>query len=408
MRLACVVHRFGAEIAGGSEGHCRVIAERLAEHHTVTVLTTTARDHVSWRNEYPAGSSVLGPLTVHRFPVVRQRVIREFADISETVFSGDATPDVQAEWFRQNGPEAPALLEHLKAHGGEYDRILFWSFRYYQSFFGLPIVAERAILLPTAEEDPAIRIGVLADYFTRPAGMIYLTPEEQTLVERRIHGRVPPSCIIGSGLDAVATAAAGEHHAALASVGVETPYVLYLGRIDPNKGCDTLLRFYARWADRQRQQDARRQPGRSEHPIPLVMAGPANMPIPSHPDVRSLGYVPAAVRESLLAEASLLVVPSPFESLSMVLLEAWNHGVPALVNARCKVLEGQAQRAGGALAYRNYDQFAVALTRLLDNPAVARQLGRSGQAYVERTYRWPHVMETLERFLQAVGPAVAA
>lgn len=391
MRLACVVHRFGAEIAGGSEGHCRVIAERLAQQHEVTILTTTARDHVSWRNEYPPGTSTLGRLAVRRFPVARQRVIREFADISEAVFSGGAPADVQADWFRQNGPEAPELLRFLTEHGHTFDRILFWSFRYYQSFFGVPLVAERAILLPTAEEDPAIRIGVLESYFSQPAGMIYLTPEEQTLVERRIRGRVPPSCIIGSGLDEPPSADAAE----LARVGVEAPYVLYLGRIDPNKGCETLLRFYTRWADG------------AARPVPLVMAGPANMAIPRHPAVRPLGYVSAAVREALLANATLLVVPSPFESLSMVLLEAWNHGVPALVNARCKVLEGQAQRAGGALAYRNYDQFAVALSRLLREPSVAHELGRSGRAYIDRTYRWPQVMQTLESFLAAVGPAVA-
>src|SRR5436853_449002 len=28
MKLACVVHRFGADLAGGSEGHCRLIADR--------------------------------------------------------------------------------------------------------------------------------------------------------------------------------------------------------------------------------------------------------------------------------------------------------------------------------------------------------------------------------------------
>lgn len=391
MRLACVVHRFGAEIAGGSEGHCRVIAERLAEQHDVTILTTTAKDHVSWRNEYPAGESTLGRLRLRRFPVVRQRVIREFADISEVVFSGDAPADVQTEWFRMNGPEAPDLLAYLRQHGHDFDRILFWSFRYYQSFFGVPLVAERAVLLPTAEEDPAIRIGLLDHYFSQPAGLVYLTPEEQVLVERRITGRVPPSCIIGSGLKPASPHDPGE----LATVGVQAPYVLYLGRIDPNKGCETLLRFYTRWADR------------TGSPVPLVMAGPANMPIPDHPSVRPLGYVSAAVREALLAQATLLVVPSPFESLSMVLLEAWNHAVPALVNARCKVLEGQAHRAGGALAYRNYDQFAVSLSRLLEQPAVARELGASGRDYVERTYRWPHVMQTLETFLSSVGPPPA-
>ncbi len=389
MRLACVVHRFGADIAGGSEGHCRVIAERLARQHDVTILTTTARDHVTWRNEHPAGGSEIGPLHVRRFPVVRQRAIREFADVSEAVFSGNASAAVQTDWFRQNGPEAPALIDHLKTHGGDYDWILFWSFRYYQSFFGVPVVADRAVLLPTAEEDPAIRIGVLGAYFALPAGMVYLTPEEQALVERRIAGRVPPSCTIGCGLDAPPPYDAS----ALAAVGVTSPYVLYLGRVDPNKGCDTLLRFYRRWAAATGSR------------VPLVMAGPANMAMPAHPSIRALGYVSAAVREALLAQASVLVVPSPFESLSMVLLEAWNHGIPALVNARCRVLEGQARRSGGALAYRNFDQFAAALGRLLDRPELARQLGAAGRGYVEQTYRWPTVMATLERFLATLHRA---
>lgn len=392
MRLACVVHRFGPDIAGGSEGHCRLIAERLAQNHDVTILTTTARDHVTWRSEYPAGRSELGRLHVQRFPVVRQRAIREFADISEMVFSGEASAAVQTDWFRRNGPEAPALIDHLATHGADYDWILFWSFRYYQSFFGVPVVADRAVLLPTAEEDPAIRIGVLGHYFALPAGMVYLTPEEQALVERRIDGRVPPSCIIGCGLDAPSPRDA----AALAPMGVTSPYVLYLGRIDPNKGCDTLLRFYVRWADATGSR------------VPLVMAGPANMAIPPHPSVRALGYVSAEVRDALLAQATLLVMPSPFESLSMVLLEAWNHGVPALVNARCRVLEGQARRSGGALAYRNYDQFAVSLGRLLDQPDLSRQLGAAGRTYVEQTYRWPTVMGTLERFLATLAAPSSA
>lgn len=387
MRLACVVHRFGRDIAGGSEAHCRVIAERLAASHDVTILTTTARDHVTWRNEFPPGRSELGALHVLRFPVVRQRVIREFADLSERVFDATATPELQEEWFRVNGPEAPELLEHLRARGRDYDLLLFWSFRYYQSYFGLPIVADRAVLVPTAEEDAAIHIASLGRYFSLPAGLVYLTPEERELVEARMEGRVPPSCVIGSGLDEPPKADASQ----LTSLGVAPPYMLYLGRIDPNKGCDTLLRFYMRWAD---------QTGTS---VPLVMAGPANMPIPAHPLVKPLGFVDASVREALLARASLLVVPSPYESLSMVLLEAWNHGVPALVNAHCRVLKGQAQRSGGALYYRNYDEFAAALKVLLERPEVARALGAAGLDYVARTYRWPTVMGTLDAFLGALS-----
>src|SRR5450759_1355192 len=126
------------------------------------------------------------------------------------------------------------------------------------------------------------------------------------------------------------------------------------------------------------------------------MAGPSSMPIPGHPLIRPLGFVDVAVREALLRKARALIVPSPFESLSMVLLEAWNHGLPALVNARCKVLRGQVERADGGLHYRNTVEFIAALDYLLDHPDAARQLGRQGLAYVDREYRWPIVMDKIE------------
>lgn len=391
MKLACVIHRFGADIAGGSEAHCRAIAERLSVNHDVTILTTCAKDHVTWHNEYPAGASELGPLHVQRFPVARGRSLQRFRDISVAVFSGGASEAEQEEWFRENGPETPELLTFLEQHGREFDRILFWSFRYYPTFFGLPLVADRAVLVPTAEEDPVIRLRILDSFFARPAGYLFLTPEEQALVSIHCSRLLPPSATIGVGLDPVpATIGTG-----LESRGVTKPYVLYLGRIDPNKGCGTLLRFYARNVGRE--SGAQNPALRAS--VPLVMAGPANMPIPDNPAVKQLGFVDLHTREALLSNAAVLVVPSPYESLSMVLLEAWNHGVPALVNGRCSVLKGQALRADGALYYHNFDEFARGLDLLLSRPDLARQLGQQGLAYVEREYRWPHVMHKVELLL---------
>jgi glycosyltransferase involved in cell wall biosynthesis len=105
------------------------------------------------------------------------------------------------------------------------------------------------------------------------------------------------------------------------------------------------------------------------------------------------------VRDALLSKARALMMPSPFESLSMVLLEAWNRGLPALVNARCKVLRGQVERADGGLYYGNAVEFMAALDYLLEHPDAARVLGRQGLAYVDREYRWPIVMEKIERLL---------
>lgn len=387
MRLACVVHRYGTDFAGGSEAHCRHIAERLAASHDVTVLTTCAKDHITWRNEYPAGEATLNRVRVIRFSVARQRSLHRFHDISEIAFSGTASVADQEEWFRENGPLTPGLVDYLRDHGRDFDRVLFWAFRYAEVYFGLPRVADRAILVPTAEDDPLIRMDIVGPFLDKAAGYVFLTPEEQGLVERRLSVAPPPSCVIGSGLAPAGPPRVG----ALEGLGVRAPYLLYLGRIDPNKGCETLLHHFVRYA---REHDDGLQ---------LVMAGPVNMPIPDHPRVTRLGFVDEGVRDALLAEAAMLVVPSRFESLSLVLLEAWNHGLAAVVNGHCSVLKGQAHRANAALTYHNYDEFARVVEYLLANPAEAKQLGRQGLYYVNREYRWPTVMAKVERLLRDVG-----
>lgn len=386
MKLALVVQRYGAAIAGGSETHCRQLAERLASAHDVTVLTTCATDYVTWKNVVPAGERNEGGVRVLRFPVAHPRRLKAFADLSDEVFAGGASAEQQEAWFRANGPDTPALLDHLLRHGRDYDLVLFWAFRYYPSYFGLPIVADRAVLVPTAEEDPAIDLEVLHDYFQLPAGYLFLTPEEEALVAQRAGRRLAPSAVVGSGLD---PAAAPPDRQALDSLGIPARFVLYLGRVDRNKGCQTLLEYFEGYLA-----------GGGD--ATLVLAGPAKLQIPEHPRIKALGHVTDAVREALLDYARLLVVPSPYESLSIALLEAWNHGVPALVNASCRVLEGQVRRANGGLYYRTAREFSEGLQGLLLYDDLRDALGRQGRRYVDQQYRWPLVVTRVERLLADV------
>jgi glycosyltransferase involved in cell wall biosynthesis len=385
VKLACVVHRFGADIAGGSEGHCRLVAEHLASAHDVTILTTCARDHITWRNHYPDGESRVGLLRVLRFPVARERDLHPFIDLSDLLAADRASAEDEERWFRENGPDAPGLLAHLRANGREYDRVLFWAYRYADAYFGLPLVADRAVLLPTAEEDPLIHAEALTRFFALPRGFLFLTPEEEALVGARAPAAAARA-VIGCGLD---PATGPADVSLLERLEVRDPFIVYVGRVDPNKGCAALVRHFQRYADGGRG-------------VQLVMAGPASMPIPHHQLIRPLGFVGDEVREALLTRAKALVMPSPYESLSMVLLEAWNRALPALVNARCKVLRGQVRRANGGLHYGNAVEFAAGLDWLLDHPDDARQLGAQGLAYVDREYRWPTVMEKIEAILRAL------
>ena len=383
MKLACVVQRYGAGVAGGSERHCRELALRLAEHHDVTVLTTCAADYVTWENEFPAGTSVDGRATVRRFPVKHPRRLKRFADLSDEVFDGPTPEARQEEWFRENGPDCPALLEHLRTEGRSYDLVLFWTFRYAPSFFGVPLVRDRAVLLPTAEEDRAVDLSILERFFQQPAAYIFLTPEEQTLVSTRAGRALEPAAVIGMGLEPAAALSSGR-----IPPGITAPYLLYLGRVDRNKGCDSLLEYFVDYAS-------------AYDGLSLVLAGPAKMTIPSHPRIRPLGRVSDDERDALLHGALALVIPSPFESLSIVLLEAWNRGVPAIVNGHCAVLKGQVRRANGGLYYRSSAEFAEAVETLRAAEADRRALGAQGLAYVEREYRWPTVMARVEALLDA-------
>jgi glycosyltransferase involved in cell wall biosynthesis len=388
MKLACVVQRYGPGVVGGSEAHCRAIAERLAGRHDVTVLTSCATDYLSWKNVFPAGTTQVGPVRVMRFPVERQRRRHDFTELNHVIASGRATAADEQAWFHENGPDVPRLLDHLRTHGQEFDRVLFWTYRYVPSYFGVPVVRDRAILVPTAEEDPAIDLPSLREFFQLPRGYVFLTPEEADLVRERGGGTIAPSCVIGTGLEqrsqrpAEAGRYEGRHER-----GLRDPFVLYLGRVEPHKGCETLLRYF--------QDFVHRQGGR----VQLVLAGPVYMPIPSHPSIVALGFVDDDTRAALLDSAQALVVPSPYESLCIALLEGWNHGLPALVNGHCRVLKGQVLRANGGLFYDDATQFAIGLRELLDRPEMARQMGRQGLDYVERNYRWPIVMNTLETFL---------
>ncbi len=386
MKLAFVVQRYGASIVGGSEAHCRQIAERLGGLHEITVLTTCATDYVTWDNRLPEGETIEDGVRVLRFPVVHPRRLKRFADLSDDVFAGATPAELQEEWFRENGPDAPALLAHLREHGREYDLVVFWTFRYSPSYFGLPLVADKAVLAPTAEEDPAIDLEVLRDYFRLPAGYLFLTPEEETLVSLRAGRALSPAAVIGSGLD---DAPVAPPPGVLDAMGIPRRFLLYLGRVDRNKGCQALLDSFQEYLD-----------GGGD--ATLVLAGPAKLLVPDHPRIRALGYVDNAVREALLTHASMLVVPSPYESLSIVLLEAWNHGVPALVNAHCRVLDGQVKRANGGLGYRSTREFIEGIEHLLRHDDLRVALGRQGLQYVEREYRWPTVLSRINALLTEV------
>jgi glycosyltransferase involved in cell wall biosynthesis len=375
LRIAFVIQRYGLEVAGGSELHCRWLAEHLSRDHAVEVFTTTARDYVEWGDPYPEGEALVSGVVVHRFDA-RRRDLRRLAALQERVFGGPHTRGEEEAWYEANGPVSPGLVQALVREKDRFDRFIFYSFRYHPVFAGLPAVREKALLVPTAEEDGALSLGVAQELLRMPRALLYLTPEEKALVESRSGNRDLPSAVIGTGLEPAAGAAPDVRERFF----VERPFLLYVGRIDRNKGCPVLFAFFTRFVE---------ETGRD---VDLLLGGKSVIPIPNHPRIRHLGSLTEGEKAGLMASCAVFVMPSALESLSIVLLEAWQRAAPALVNARCRVLEGQCRRSDGGLAYRGYDEFKAALLLLLDNPDLGRRLGEQGRAFVGQECGWGTVL----------------
>jgi glycosyltransferase involved in cell wall biosynthesis len=374
VKLAVVVQRYGAEISGGAELHARYIAEHLAPHSQVDVLTTCARDYVSWKNEFPAGATEINGIAVHRFPVTRERDVRDFARRSTRVFDHVHSVHDELRWLDSEGPRCPALIEHLHRTREQYDFVLLFSARYYQAFHGAWAAAGRAILVPTAEREPSLGLSIFRSMFRGVRAIMYNSPEERALITGIADNHDVPGVVVGVGSEVPASA---EPERARQKFGLTNPYAIYVGRIDANKGCAEMFDHFLEYLTRY------------ERTVDLVLIGTPHLRIPAHPRIRHLGFVTDADKFDAIAGASVLVMPSYYESLSMVALEAWALGRPVLANARCDVLLGQCLRSNAGLYYENAREFGAALARLLDDAPVAAALGANGRAFYAANYAWP-------------------
>jgi glycosyltransferase involved in cell wall biosynthesis len=373
MKLALVVQRYGLEINGGAELHCRWVAEHLKKHAETEVLTTRALDYITWKNHFPNGEEAVNGVRVRRFGVARPRRPEKFGRLQGQLFDRDHTDADELRWLDEEGPLAPSLVDYIREHESDYDYFIFFSYRYYHSYWGIRAVPRRSILVPTAEHDPVIGLRIFRDLFRRPRALIYNSVEERRLINSVSGNEGVFGDVVGVGSEVPEAPSADAFRR---KRELTAPYVVYIGRVDENKGCHKLFEYFMRY-----KRDSRSD-------LKLVLAGSTVMRVPAHPDVLYLGFLSEEDKFNALAGAEALIMPSYFESLSMVTLEAWALGKPVVANGLCDVLKGQCRRSNGGLFYENYPEFREGLSLLLGSPRLRQALGENGRKYYEANYRW--------------------
>jgi len=352
-----------------------MIAQRMAAYWQTEVLTTCALDYVNWANHYPPGEEAIDGTLIRRFPVATIRETATFNQRSSQLQPRSATASLEEQevWMQAQGPWSPDLLAFIEAHADDYDAFIFFGYLYAQTWFGLPKVAHKALLAPLAHDEWTIYLNMWDRLFALPRAFIFNTLEEREFLRRRFPHVRMDGPVVGVAVDRPVDIDPLRFRR---DYKIDAGFLLYIGRIDPSKGCDELFDFFLH----------HRTTGLG--PEKLVLLGKPVMPIPDHPDILALGFVSEPTKWDALAACDALVMPSPHESLSMVLLEAWSVGKPVIVNGDCAVLVGQCRRANGGVWYRNFEEFSHGLLSLQArrNPGA---LGRQGWRFVREYYNWP-------------------
>lgn len=434
MKIGFVIQRYGTEVLGGSEYLCRLVAERLAPRHQVEVLTTCARDYITWKNEYPEGADRVRGVTVRRFPNAQTRDLEAFNKYSEWIYTHPHTRHDEIEWLKQQGPWSPALIDYLQRQHASYDVLVFYTYLYAPTVLGLKIDPARSVLVPTAHDEPAIRLEIFKDVFSLPAGIVYNTDAERRFVRATFHLRALGEEVVGIGVDIPRSSGEAEavtppppdaerlvvdvpedpeggvayneesptfrNHLALQGTTfrrrhrLHGPFVLYGGRIDPGKGCEELIEYFSTYVNEGNEGT-------------LVLMGVKMMPIPDEPFIRFAGQLPEEERSHAVEAATVVVVPSPYESLSILALDAFAAGTPILVNARSEVLVEHCRQSNAGLYYASRDEFVECLRVLMNDERLRLAMGRNGREYVRRNYRWDLVLQKYERVFNTVRAAGA-
>jgi len=388
MTIAFVVQRYGLEINGGAELHCRWVAEHMRKYMPVEVLTSCAHDYITWRNHYPEGEEVINDIRVRRFPVTKPRSPEKFGRLQNYILEHEHREKDELAWLEEEGPTSPKLIHFIRKHESDYDYFIFFSYRYYHAYWGIHTVPGKSILVPTAEHDPVIHLKIFRDLFRMPRAFIYNSEEERVMIQTLSRNQSVPGLVVGVGTEVPSSFSAERFRQ---KHSVDGPYMIYVGRIDQNKGCPHLFDHFLRF---------KKDTGSD---IKLVLIGNTVLKIPSHPDVRHLGFLPEEDKFDALSGAELLVMPSFYESLSMVTLEAWALGRAVLANAHCEVLKGQCQRSNGGLYYENYPEFREALKLLLASPRLRAVLGENGKAYYDANYTWDIIEKKYLAIMNELG-----
>lgn len=407
-KIAIVVQRYGNEVNGGAELHAKLLAEQLNSLYELEVLTTTALDYNLWENYYPKGLELINNVSVRRFPTILSTK-RQLRKARRGIFSNKKyfkilrffglfdyfdqrlslqTPtekDVN-DWLKKQGPYCPEMITYINQNKDYFDAFIFFTYLYYPTAVGMPIVKAKSIFIPTAHDEKIMFTKPYEQIFSQPAFIMYNTEAEKSLVNDNFENVTQQHDIAGVGIEL--NTAVGDLETILKKYKLDGPYFIYIGRIDSSKGCAELIRYFEKYCEMNKQ-------------IKLVLVGKNYMDARGTDRIILTGFIQEEEKNALLAACEGLIVPSKHESLSMVALEALAAGKTVIVNSDCKVLTDHIEKSKTGYCFQNYNDFSHKLDLTLKLTLKEKNnISILAKSYVKANYCWKTI---IEKFKSAIN-----
>jgi glycosyltransferase involved in cell wall biosynthesis len=404
-KIAIVVQRYGAQINGGAEVHARMIAEKLKDKYDITVLTSRAVNYNTWEPVLPMGDSFENGVKIIRFDHPPKSDPKEIHLFNRRIrgrrwyqklyrFLGKPAwylrliPQTivkegqdENKFFELQGPALFKLPDYLVKHESEYICYIFFTYLYYPTAIGMPLVSQKSIFIPTIHDEPPVYFPVFKKIIPVARWIFFNTDSEKKFSERLFNIENNKKDTVAVGINPVVYINDDTIEKKYTSL---KSYILYVGRIDYAKGCDKLIEYFINYYNTNKNN------------ISLIMVGNNYMNKIDHPNIHYLGFVSENEKAYLMKNALFLVIPSIYESLSLVLLESFFIKTPVLVNEKCEVLKEHVSKSGGGLSFSDYDQFREAVDFFKNSTDLRSQMGIKGYQYVLDNYCWDTVIQKFD------------
>ena len=408
--IAFVVVRYGLNINGGAEYHCRMLAERLTNDYNVEVLTTCVDNYRTGENLEFKEKEIINKVIVRRFktnpthpelenfykkkakPAYKLRRFLykcHFLAIASYFFPiWHFKEKEELEALGSQVFHSPALFNFIKENKDNYKAIIPITIDYSHVYYTTLYAPEKTIVIPTMHYHKTAFRSTLTQVFTKAAYIAFNTTAEQKLARKIFGMHMAPHSIVSVGIE---LSAPSDWAVTQEKYNLPDEYMLYVGRVDQGK-LNNVYTYFLNYKKVYPNSD-----------LKFVLVGKQYSYPFNNPDIIYTNFVEEQEKISIIQHAKIVINPSLYESLSLILLEAMALKKAMLVNGNCNVLKEHCHKSNNAALYYTNEKSFIDKLHMLDSSTNLRlEMGEKGYSYVNSNYDWNIIMNKLKHVIENI------